>query len=225
MQIGQPGCQVVGAVRGRGAEGAHHEHRNVVAGLHDVRQQPERVDLRPVEVVEEEDQRKPSSSLAERCRYGLVQLLTGGRPGRGGSDLISHVLGQMAQMMAHLLDDVVGRAAGRVGEEVVEDLGERAVGDSRVRSRCPEQYACPLFVCDEGGLSGQASLPYSRFTPDEDGLALTLFRQAPRPLQRLALLSPTHQRNLTDAGQAGRKRENRPRRHVPNLTPGVSARR
>ena len=141
VQVGQPGAELVRPVRRGGPEGGHHQRRGVQAGVDHVLEQRDGRQLRPVQVVEDDDQRPVAGDRPEQPGDGLEQVAAAvaDRLGRV-REVACGVPGQQAELPGD-----VQRAGLARQEQVVQHLDERLVGHAGVLRRRAHQHGDALL--------------------------------------------------------------------------------
>lgn len=90
-----------------------------------------------------------------------------------------------------------------LGEEMVEDLGERLIRDTGYRIRGAYEHYGSVVVERSGDLGGKPGLSGPWLASYEHDLAIPLLRPRPDRLEGLELVSPSHK------GNVARRREQR----------------
>ena len=198
---------------------AEDEHRCAHA-VRDVLDQVEERRLRPVDVLEEQDQRLHVCDAVHHLARGPGDLLWAPlalegfhQSGRQPEHVRDSLLGAaLAQLFERLLERVVVRDAGRS----LHHLGERPVRDAfAVGKRSTHEHARSLHAVEE--LSRQAALSDTGLAVDREQMRAAVAEAAlERVLEELELVLPADERSA---------RAERPRRPVEHVDDAPCAQR
>ena len=165
-------------------------------------QEHERWRVRPVRVLEHEQQRLPASCAGENVRHHRVQAMTLGvgvggdrrrQPGHA-SGQVGNDSAQLAARTAEVLAQHLGIGAPR---ELIERVGEGAVGGSHHRVARPVEHEHPFRGDLVRQLADQAALARS---------GLAAHQRQPTPLAGLARHKPPQRHELSRPTDERRRR-------------------
>ena len=176
---------------------AIRSRRPCSARARDVAQQQERRRVGPVQVVEDEHDRRCRAAACERAAHRVEEQIAGGRVvrRRGRSAL--------GRQLRHDAREIGGVLAQDVVRQLAQGLDERLVGHERLRVAAAEQHGRPVVVCLAREARGQGGLPDARARRARStSRPLTIERRGPRAAQPVELGRARHERACAGRARA-----------------------
>ncbi len=229
-QIGQNGREGVAAIQLHVPVAAHDEQAARAERARQVLEQEQCRPIRPVEIVEDQEDRVRARGVEEEGRDALeepVALLLGSALRRGWE--VGQALADLRDQLGHVgctLAELFAQGVlGAFGHVLADRLHEGQIGEACLRlvAAAPEQLGAAQ-LCVGRELAAGARLSHPRLSHQHDQGAVPAQRSVERLAQDLHLFLPTHEvtaRESRGSGHGG-GRPRRCARRGPNLLDSAS---
>ena len=220
-QLGERLRERMGLIHLRLPVGAKDQHPGLIAGTRDVTQEQQRRGVRPVKVIEHEDQRLRVRDLAQQRRDRVEQtepLALGVLDARAGGRLRSlrGELGQEPGKRRAVWPDLQAQLfERRLGDVVAQGLYERLIGDQRLLVTAPQQDRRAVRVGGAAELRRQPRLADPRLADQHRDAPASITRVLPVGRQLLERRVAADQRRRPRDHERRRQRDSALRRRFP----------